>query len=796
MKLFKSKHSERDKAAIALAANKPDTKARKLLDDAMPKYTQLFQETSLSPTLISTALDDYRINGNLQGLSNLFHLFLDADDTLQSAIDVRKEALKQCLWSFGAEMSEQRQKFYDDLVGEQLPDWIDAFIEGKLMGYQFYQILWELRDGLYVPSELVSYQNLDLRIENRQLKLYENYKASELPDYKFVCYPHRRPKLHSIMKYYVFFAYAMNAWAQFAETYGKPQRIGRYDSMTSTTELEVLKSAVKALGADQAAIISKNTEIEFNDLAGGKYSSQSLYKTLCEFVSEKVTKRILGQNLTTGSATVGSYALGQVHNMVRGDIMQADISDLREFVNTILDWVDELNFGAPGVAAWFELPKPVDLPERIMIDEKLVGLGIEISKDHFYDTYGVDRPEKGQEVVELPAPYTPPPMSETSTHDTDLHELHEERIELAESDQSMAKLQRELRALGSIEELREYNPRWFTAEFGDQLAIAAVESYIAARKAARAKNTNLPDFTWEWDSTSVIAAGAFRNQAYIISGVRTKSALADLLALAEEAVDAGLSFSEFMSTAALEGFSPENPAHWKTEFETAKVSAAAAGQWHEFTADQDLFPYLKYVTQRDDLVRDEHRALDGVTAPVGDGFWQVNYPPNGWNCRCQVEQLTAGEAAGEARYGQEPPDYTPDEGFRHNVGAANRLPGGAETDYNNYADGPERELFSGEAGATVPQARPGKVHVLDDSGQGYILDAKGYPVQLGEHDSARPILLLPDEIWQGEGATNYIGSDADLVKVVTVKAGAVAQVESFWKDEYADQGRSGFQERL
>lgn len=43
-----------------------------------------------------------------------------------------------------------------------------------------------------------------------------------------------------------------------------------------------------------------------------------------------------------------------------------------------------------------------------------------------------------------------------------------------------------------------------------------------------------------------------------------------------------------------------------------------------------------YFTVGDDKVRPEHELIDGVSLPKGSSFWDTNYPPNGWNCRCQV----------------------------------------------------------------------------------------------------------------------------------------------------------------
>lgn len=38
-------------------------------------------------------------------------------------------------------------------------------------------------------------------------------------------------------------------------------------------------------------------------------------------------------------------------------------------------------------------------------------------------------------------------------------------------------------------------------------------------------------------------------------------------------------------------------------------------------------------------MREEHAILDGITLPFDDKFWDEFFPPNGWNCRCNVVQV-------------------------------------------------------------------------------------------------------------------------------------------------------------
>ena len=76
----------------------------------------------------------------------------------------------------------------------------------------------------------------------------------------------------------------------------------------------------------------------------------------------------------------------------------------------------------------------------------------------------------------------------------------------------------------------------------------------------------------------------------------------------------------------------------RSEYNFVASSAQMASKWERFMEDGDRY-YLQYRTQKDDKVRPEHAALDGVTLPPSDSFWSEFYPPNGWNCRCNVVQV-------------------------------------------------------------------------------------------------------------------------------------------------------------
>lgn len=77
----------------------------------------------------------------------------------------------------------------------------------------------------------------------------------------------------------------------------------------------------------------------------------------------------------------------------------------------------------------------------------------------------------------------------------------------------------------------------------------------------------------------------------------------------------------------------------KTEYNQAVNSATMAARWNDYKKNAAIMPYLQYQTVGDNNVREEHRLLDGIVRKIDDSFWTTHYPPNGWNCRCDVNQI-------------------------------------------------------------------------------------------------------------------------------------------------------------
>lgn len=130
-----------------------------------------------------------------------------------------------------------------------------------------------------------------------------------------------------------------------------------------------------------------------------------------------------------------------------------------------------------------------------------------------------------------------------------------------------------------------------------------------------------------------------------------------------------------------------SPWRLETIFRTNMQTAYAAGAWQEIKAQQDLAPFLMYDAVDDFRTRPLHASWDRKVLPVKSGWWDAHYPPNGYNCRCGVIQLSGDEveAMGLKVTRDEPDDGTYawtnprtgdvhhiangiDPGFEHNAG--------------------------------------------------------------------------------------------------------------------------------
>lgn len=375
-------------------AKTPKTQKPSLTSVTIPQSTFSFRNP-ISPDAILNARTSLQL-GKLAPMLRIYETFLLEDDSAGDGVDVRSEALKSAVVSFSqAGLSVQQIDYFNGIIKRFGVILSDMLLQYKLTGALFRQIAYNFDGSTYMPAEYISYPDADLRVLDTSLRAYNGERPLPADPLKFIALLRGKAILYSVVKYNVFFSFALNNWAQFTETFGKPPRIAKYKPGTSEAEKNQLWEMLQNFGTDMAAMVSDNVVIDFADF-NSKSASADLYSKLCEFCDDRITRRILGNTLTTKAVgTGGSYAQAKVHNLVRGDILAGDCRDLDTFLSEHFSMLNHLNFSPQNIDVTVTPATDVNLLERIQIDSKLFNeIGIDFPVDYWYQTYGIQAPTK------------------------------------------------------------------------------------------------------------------------------------------------------------------------------------------------------------------------------------------------------------------------------------------------------------------------------------------------------------------------------------------------------------------
>lgn len=95
----------------------------------------------------------------------------------------------------------------------------------------------------------------------------------------------------------------------------------------------------------------------------------------------------------------------------------------------------------------------------------------------------------------------------------------------------------------------------------------------------------------------------------------------------------------------------------RTIFDVNMRVSYAAGHWAMFERNKAARPFLRYVHVDPELhqpnSRPHHAALHNLVLPVDHPFWATFAPPNGWGCRCTLQQLSQRDIDRLLREGEE-----------------------------------------------------------------------------------------------------------------------------------------------
>ncbi|MCJ2052866.1 phage minor head protein [Methylobacterium sp. J-070] len=124
-----------------------------------------------------------------------------------------------------------------------------------------------------------------------------------------------------------------------------------------------------------------------------------------------------------------------------------------------------------------------------------------------------------------------------------------------------------------------------------------------------------------------------------------------------------------------------SPRRLQTIFSANMRSARAAGQWERIQRTKAALPDLLYVRTSSADPRPQHLAWAGTILPADDPFWTTHFPPNGWQCKCAVRQISRFEREkklAEPGYSAERPESPARTFVNRRTGAVVRVPDGID----------------------------------------------------------------------------------------------------------------------
>ena len=306
----------------------------------------------------------------------------------------------------------------EDVVGEEaFEDLLAGALDAIGKGWSAVEIGWDWSGGWPRPA---AYDWRDPRWfkwdreTGRELRLIDPADMTfgiELPPNRFAVHkpqlkmglPVRGGLARLAAWAFLFKFYSVKDWAAFAETYGQPLRVGKYDAAATQTDIDVLYRAVAMIGTDCAAVIPQAMQIEFvNAMSGSSQSGAELYQAFCDWLDRQVSKAVLGQTGTTDMQKGGGYAQAKVLDGVRGELTDSDAKQLARTVrrDVFAPYV-AFRFGPEARVPGFKLatPRAEDLEKFTASVTPFVDRGLRVPVKAIYAKFDLAPPEPDEEVL-------------------------------------------------------------------------------------------------------------------------------------------------------------------------------------------------------------------------------------------------------------------------------------------------------------------------------------------------------------------------------------------------------------
>lgn len=380
---------------------------------------------SLTPTQVSSIIRQAD-GGNLQPLVDLANDARQKDCTLQSVLGTREKAVAGLDWQLvypgispkSSKGSRQKRFVEEQLLGsDSFSDVVEHLTGGSYYGHAVTEHVWttnpkgQLVIGEFKcqPARRFGYRPLDGAFvwEDRG-NVAAGIPLDSFPLGNFsISHPRitgdvpcREGLARVLMWAALFRNWDLSDWLKLGEIGWKPWRTGVYKKGASTEDIDNLAAILEGMSSSGYATHPETTEIKVEWPKG--QGMQASHKELFDTIGAEMAKAVLGQTLTTEQGSVGSQALGKVHNDIRIDILEADAKHVAAVITRdIVTPLVRLNFGERAEVPKFRFvtEEKEDLASFGDGIGKLVNAGLRIPANWAREQAGIPHPEGDEEII-------------------------------------------------------------------------------------------------------------------------------------------------------------------------------------------------------------------------------------------------------------------------------------------------------------------------------------------------------------------------------------------------------------
>ena len=265
----------------------------------------------------------------------------------------------------------------------------------------------KLADLIPVDFNRIEFDDLD---RPRVLTTDTSIEGIELPANKFMVHtphsvsghPSRGGLLRATALVYLAKHMALKDWMIFAEVFGMPVRVARYEPSASAEEKNEMLRMLEQLGSNATGIFSRSIELQFVEAGQGK--APPPYEDMVDFLNREISKAWLGQTLTTETPGLGgSFGATRIHEEVRKDLRGDDIrKEGRTMRRDLLGPLVRFQFGDDAPVPFFtrQVDGPRDLEELTeVLDAAVNRLGMRVPLRWAQSSMGIPSAAEGEAVV-------------------------------------------------------------------------------------------------------------------------------------------------------------------------------------------------------------------------------------------------------------------------------------------------------------------------------------------------------------------------------------------------------------